>query len=493
MARHPAKCPKCGSRLEYESAVDEKIVCPACQVLLSVPGKVKASDKVDPLLGQSLGEFEVVELLGRGGMGAVYKARQASLDRFVAVKVLPRAVARDASFIERFTREARDAAAVVHPNIIPIYAVGRDKGFNYIAMEFVEGESLSDTLKRDGPLPVERALEVFKQVTSAISVAHAKGIVHRDIKPANIMVTVHGHAKLADFGLAKRTDVDVSVTQTGAMMGTPLYFPPEAARSERYDARSDLYSLGATFYHLLAGKPPFEGASSIELAIKHSQDAVPPLKHLAPDAPASLCGIIHRLLQKKATDRFQSADELLDALNRVSVGGTSPSRDTEHTVTAAEHHRPSLDERRAAKAQARKKLLLLGGAGAAAIILIVVLVLVLRPGPRPQAASGPPTPDTRHPEPSSSVPAPPSSEPPSRDDANAEIVFRNAQAMAARLNWDQAQAYLDRLHTKYGATAFYAAKRAEIEALQAKVTSILNPQPPPPKPEPPKPEPKKEE
>jgi len=484
--------------------VDERIVCPGCQVLLSVPGKVKLTDKVDPLVGQTLGQFELLELLGRGGMGAVYKARQASLDRFVAIKVLPRALARDAKFVERFQREARDAAAVTHPHIIPIYDVGQDKGFQYIAMEFVEGESLADVLRRDGPLPVggaslPRVLELFKQVASALAVAHAKGIVHRDIKPANLMLTVHGHVKVADFGLAKRLDVDVSVTQTGALMGTPLYFPPEAARGERYDARSDLYSLGATFYHLLAGRPPFTGDSALTLAVKHSQDAVPPLKQLAPEAPAALCGIIHRLLQKKASDRFQSADDLLEALHRIPVGGASAPRDPERTATAADHHHLSLDERRTAKAQARKKLVLLGGS-AAAIVLVVILVLVLRPGPPSQSAvrnpkseiSSPPTPITQHPTPSSPVPPTPPSEP-SRDEANAEVVFRNAQVMADRLDWQEVQRYLDRLHTRYGKTAFYAAKRPDIEALQAKVTSVLNPQATPPKPEPPTPEPKKDE
>ena len=464
MAKHPAKCPKCGGRLEYESATDEKIVCPACQVLLSVPGKVKLSDKVDPLLGQSLGQFEILDLLGRGGMGAVYKARQPSLDRLVAVKVLPRAFARDASFVERFTREARDAAAVVHPNIIPIYDVGQDKGFQFIAMEFVEGESLADTLKREGPLAPDRALDLFRQVTAALAKAHAAGVVHRDIKPANILVTPDGHAKVADFGLAKRTGTDVSVTHTGAMMGTPLYFPPEAGRGERYDARSDLYSLGATFYHLLAGKPPFTGAGSIELALKHSQDAVPPLKQAAPAAPAALCGIIHKLLQKKADDRFQSAADLLEAIDRVAQSpagagtGTRPYKAGAATEDVGagpracplpgEHAHPSLGERRAAKAHAHKKLILIGGA--AALVLVLILVLALRPGPSPQSAiriphsatPSSPAPGTQHPAPSSSVPpTPPTQHPtPPRPKATSpawEIALNEADTKAKPLLADQ--------------------------------------------------------
>ena len=149
MAKHPARCPKCGGPLEYESAVDGNIVCPGCQASLRVPGK---GTPADPLIGQSLGEFELVELLGRGGMGAVYKARQPALNRFVAVKVLPQRLVSVASFIERFHREARAVAAVRHPNIIEVYTVGRDKGHEFIAMEFVDGEPLSALLRREGRL-----------------------------------------------------------------------------------------------------------------------------------------------------------------------------------------------------------------------------------------------------------------------------------------------------------------------------------------------------
>ena len=501
MAKHPARCPKCGGRLEYESAVDERIVCPACRALLSVPGKVKASDKVDPLLGQTLGEFEILELIGRGGMGAVYKARQATLDRLVALKILPQSLCRDESFVERFSREARDAAAVNHPNIIQVHAVGNDKGFHYIAMELVEGESLADVLKREGKLAPDRALELFKQVASAVAKAHAAGIVHRDIKPANILLTPDGHAKVADFGLAKRIGTDVSVTHTGAMMGTPLYYPPEAARGERYDTRSDLYSLGATFYHLLAGRPPFEGDSAMALAIKHANDPVPPLKPLAPDAPAALCGVIHRLLQKKPENRFQSADDLFAALNRIPAGGASPpgvAADATRTMPDAQRPRPSLEERRAAKAQSRKKLLILGGAAAGATALVVGLLLILRPSPTPQSVTHPtPKTDNRQPTTHSPIPPAPTTEP-SREEANAETVFHNAQVMAAREEWEQVKLYLDRLDARYAKTAFYAAKQGEIDALRAKAAAILSPQPTTPKPapkkeEPPKPEPKKEE
>jgi len=364
-------------------------------------------DNLDPLLGQSLGDFEIVALLGRGGMGAVYKARQASLDRLVAIKVLPQEYAADASFLERFSREARAAAALNHPNIVQVIVVGQDKGHHFIAMELVDGESLSQVLKRVGRLAPDLALAYLKQVASALAKAHAAGIVHRDIKPANLLLTSDGLVKVADFGLAKRAGLDVSVTATGASLGTPLYMPPEIAEAKPSDARSDLYSLGATFYHLLAGRPPFEGATAAELILKHYRAEVQPLGEAAPDAPAALCSIVRRLLRKDPAERFQTAAELLDALDRIKVGGASPRRrvvggasvprvspavggvsprrepvsPSTPTRTLPPQDKPLRPARRRPVGGAplpRVRLALIAGS---AIVLVLVVVLVLR-GPR---------------------------------------------------------------------------------------------------------------
>jgi len=416
MAKHPAKCPRCGKALEFDTAADEKIVCPGCQALLSMPGKFRPSDKPDPLLGQTLGQFELIELLGRGGMGAVYKARQTSLDRFVAVKVLPRSVSRDPSFVERFQREARSAGAVIHPNIIQVYDVGQDKGFQFISMELVEGESLADLLKREGALPPARAVDLFKQVASALAKAHAAGIIHRDIKPSNILLTPEGLAKVADFGLAKREGVDISVTQTGDSLGTPLYMPPEVCRGEKADARSDLYSLGATFYQALAGKPPFHAATPAAVLAKHLEAEVPPLAQAAPGTPPDLCRIIHRLLRKKPADRFQSADELLEALRPIEARFAAEEAISTVAVPGAPAggKAPSSLSRRERERHAhRRKLLLFGGLASAFVVLVLLLVLVFSFSPRPQAttpltasSSGTPTPNTQHPTPSSPAPGP---------------------------------------------------------------------------------------
>jgi len=487
VAKHPAKCPKCGQRLEFDSAVDERIVCSRCGVTLAVPGKGLSASQMpmqtgslpdrDPLIGQTLGEFQVLELLGRGGMGAVYKAVQTSLDRFVAIKILPQRLSRDASFVERFSREARAAAAVTHASIIEVFAVGHDKGFQYIAMEFIEGETVDGILRREGRIAPDRALDIMRQATSALAAAHDCGILHRDLKPSNLLVTSRGRVKIADFGLAKHEGVDVSVTVTGQALGTPLYMPPEAARGERYDARSDLYSLGATFYQMLAGRPPFMGTSATEVVLKHAEAHAPALQDLCPDAPDRLCRIIHRLLAKHAAHRYSTADKLLDALNRVvPVGGVSVPRVPVGASTAAptktllpSSPRPPKTEHRTPP---RSRLLLLGGL-AAALVLIVVLILVLRPkGDRPPSAVVPPgtrAPSTAH------RPPPPSADP-------AEAAFRAASSLAANGDWPAARAAFDAFESTWWKSRFYVRNKKTIDALSKRIDAGLRGKPTSPKP-----------
>jgi len=283
------------------------------------------SAKDDPLAGRCLGEFQIIYPIGRGGMGAcVYKARQPSLDRFVAVKVLARGERADAMDCDRFLREARAAAAVTHPNIIQVHAVGEDREYLYIAMELVEGENLADTIRRERRLTPRRTVDVMKQVAAALVRAHAAGIVHRDIKPSNLLASADGSVKVADFGLAKRSGVDVSLTQPFIAVGTPLYMPPEATRGEHLDARSDLYSLGATAYHLLAGRPPFLGSTHLQLMYKHEWHRPVPLRKLAPGVPPALCEIVHRLLAKRPSERYQSAAELIGALEHLDLDAATP-------------------------------------------------------------------------------------------------------------------------------------------------------------------------
>ena len=500
MPKHPAKCPKCGHRVDYESAAGGVLVCPGCQARLRVPGHSQAPSATqvateaqappppsDPLLGQTLGEFEIVATIGHGGMGAVYKGFQRALNRFVAIKVLPEHLTSDAAFIERFHREARAVAAVRHPNIIEVHTIGSERGYEFIAMEFVDGASLADLLRREGRLAPDRALELMKQVTSALAKAHAVGILHRDIKPANILLTSDGFAKVADFGLAKHEGVDVSVTATGASLGTPLYMPPEVAQGKPADARSDLYSLGATFYQAIAGKPPFDGATPAELIIKHVNTPPPPLHTLAPDCPAALCRIIHRLLSKNPAHRYSSAQKLLDALARIearvvggasvprvsgSVGGASVPRVGDATRTLPGHvaqARAPVPHGKPVGGASLPRVLLIGGA--AALVLIVVLVLALgRRGPRPSSSVLPSTrtPTTEHPTPASDA-----------LEQHAALCLQYAETCAKRSDWSKAKDYLDDLAGKYAATRFAAENKAAIAALRAQADAALKPTPTP--------------
>ena len=484
MAKRAAKCPMCGSLVRVNALASGHVVCPSCHASLAVTPKSRAAVAADKLLGRRLGDFEILEILGRGGMGVVYKARQASLDRHVAIKVLPRELSQDASFATRFDREARAAAAVSHPHIISIYAVGEDRGYHYIAMELVEGDSLAQVLRRDGPLASDRALALMKQVAAALEAAHTCGVLHRDIKPGNILLTPKGDAKVADFGLAKRTAVDVSVTVTGAALGTPLYLPPEVASGQEAGTRSDLYSLGAAFYHLLAGQPPFQGSSATELAVKHTSAKAPLLSKLAPDAPPALCRVIHRLLRKSAGERYASAAELLDALGRVEARLGTATFDTTGT-----HAHTTVADRRQARQQRRRWGVVLGIAAIAALVVAAGLFLALRGKAKPQPATRsipPPTTTEKAPAPE---PEPPKLDPAER---NAYVVLRNARILARKRDWARARQCLDRLDAKYSKTDHYAEHRAEIDALRARINAVLKPKPEP-APEPkPAPEPEAE-
>ena len=264
---------------------------------------------------ERIGGYAILGVLGSGGMGTVLRARQVAMDRVVALKILPPELARNQAFVQRFVREARAAGRLRHPHIVQAHDVGVAEGYYYFAMELVEGESLAEVLRREGALPQDRALELLRQTCSALAAAHKAGIIHRDIKPSNLMLDAEGRVRVTDFGLAKRVEGDVAVTRTGQSLGTPLYMAPEVAAGDPADRRSDLYSLGAAFFHLLAGRPPFEGKTFSELVVKHATATPPALRDVAPQADPRLAAIIDRLLAKAPADRHASAQALLDDLD----------------------------------------------------------------------------------------------------------------------------------------------------------------------------------
>jgi serine/threonine protein kinase len=279
----------------------------------------------DPYIDRTIGGCRIVERIGRGAMAVVYKAHQISLDRTVAIKLLDERSASDREAMPRFFREARSAARLIHANVVQIYDVGIEHNIAFIVMEYVDGETLFDRLARDGRLPSSDALEMVRQAALALVRAEEFGIVHRDIKPANVMVSRRGEVKLADFGLAKMIG-DTSVTRTGTScgLGTPYYMSPEQAEGTQLDARSDIYSLGATFYHLVTGRPPYQGPSTAAILIAHATE---PLKHayrVEKSVPRAISDLLDKMLAKSPRDRYPSARALLAAIagvKRVIVDG----------------------------------------------------------------------------------------------------------------------------------------------------------------------------
>lgn len=278
----------------------------------------------DPLCNRTLHHFKVLSLLGRGGMGAVYRAHDLSLDRVVALKVIASSH-RDTEARQRFVREARAQARLSHPSVVPIYYIGEEDELQFFAMELVEGESLDQPLLRGERLDPERALDLLAAVADALRQAQKRGLVHRDIKPSNLLVDEAGHVKVADFGLAKSVAEDVQLTQQGAVIGSPLYMSPEQGQGDAVDHRSDIYSLGATFYHLVVGAPPFSARTPLGVITKHITQPLPSVRSLVPSTPLALAGLLERMLQKDPSRRHQSYEELLEAIEAARPAGLRPA------------------------------------------------------------------------------------------------------------------------------------------------------------------------
>ncbi len=286
---------------------------------------------------EKLGEFKMLELLGEGGMGAVYRAHQESLARDVAVKLLPERLTQNARFVQRFYREARSAAGLVHPNVVQIYSMGQDEehGVHYYAMEFVRGKDISQLIKSGVRFSVDQALTIVIQVAEALSAAAEAGIVHRDIKPANIMLTARGQVKVMDFGLAKMVQHDdLDVTEAGTIVGTANYMSPEQGTGKELDFRTDIYSLGVVFYELVAGRTPFKGDNPSAVIYMHVYEEPRKPSQFNPKVPPSADRVILRMIAKDPKDRFASPEQLLAELRKLKLelagqgGRAAPPRRT---------------------------------------------------------------------------------------------------------------------------------------------------------------------
>ena len=288
-------------------------------------------DNTDELIGKRLGTFEILEEIGRGGMATVYKARQTTINRTVAVKVLPRRLLHDPGFYERFEREVEVISHLEHPHIVPIYEYGQSDGMPYIAMRYLGGGSLETLLRRR--LPELRELErPLQQIAHALDHAHRLGIIHRDLKPGNIMLDESGNAYLSDFGIARV----LGSNMTGSMIvGTPAYMSPEQANGVSLDGRSDIYALGVVLFEILTGREPYQAETPVAVLLKHINEPIPSVREFRPEIPFAVEAIVNKATAKNPNDRFPSATEMMEALSiaiHAAVGYTEEDRDDLPTI-----------------------------------------------------------------------------------------------------------------------------------------------------------------
>ena len=308
------QCPICQGIISTDDTdMGSTVQCGHCNKPVSVPASRTAP-------GSVIADFIIMHELGRGGMGIVYKAHQISLDRPAAVKILADSYAKNADFVVGFIKEARAAAKLNHPNIVQAYAVGDDDGMFYFAMELVDGETRSNILKQKKVIPVNQAVDMVRQIAEALDYAwQEEKLVHRDIKPDNIMLTSSGRAKLADLGLAKVGN-ETGSTDGEEVMGTPQYISPEQLTGEDLDNRTDIYCLGATFYHLLTGRFPYEGATAVEIARQHLEGTLVPPRQVNPDIPENVSRVVEKMMEKDPANRYQNAGLLAEDLALIKRG-----------------------------------------------------------------------------------------------------------------------------------------------------------------------------
>ncbi|MBN1311427.1 MAG: serine/threonine protein kinase [Anaerolineae bacterium] len=276
---------------------------------------------MDNLAGRTLGQYAINKLIGRGGMASVYLARQHSIGRMVAVKVLPSHLMSDETFQKRFQREVKAVALMQHPHIIPVHDYGEDDGIPYIVMAHIEGGSLAQLIQEKGALPLGDVVRLIEQIASGLDYAHQQGVIHRDFKPSNVLLDKQNNAYLSDFGIAKVSQETVQLTGSG-IVGTPTYMAPEMFKQELPTPAVDIYALGVTLYQMLSGTTPFEGTTPVQLMYSHLNEPVPSIASVRQDIPAAVQIVLDKAMAKRPEDRFSTAQELADMLRRAAEGDT---------------------------------------------------------------------------------------------------------------------------------------------------------------------------
>jgi len=351
----------------------------------------------DPFIGREIlgGEYLILEKIGTGGMGSVYKASQPAMNRMVAIKILHPKLANRKDLTSRFRREARAMSQLTHPNTVKVFVYGEleEDGSLYIVMEMLEGKNLNQAVRKDGPIPRERAIPILIQVCGALQEAHELGIVHRDLKPENIFLSKQGgiadYPKVLDFGLAKVTERQMQpgsiiLTQEGMVFGTPEFMSPEQAQGKTLDARSDIYSLAVILYEVLTGKLPFSAKSPMEYIQKHVTEPIIPLSERVPDRrfPKELDDVLARALSKKPEQRYQTAAEFAEALRPFGGAAAQALPSLQPEGASARPPVPAMEERSNRPGGAPEKSggpgLLLGVAALCLVAGVLLAVLVMR-------------------------------------------------------------------------------------------------------------------
>src|SRR4051812_10844645 len=302
--------------------------------------------KMPTVVGELIaGRYELEELVGKGGMSTVYRAKDRLLERTVAIKLLHEHYSRDDDYVERFRREARAAARLSHPNIVTVIDRGEADGRQFIVFEYIDGQNLKQLVESQGRLPVRTALELAIEIGRALAFAHESGLVHRDVKPQNVLLG-NGDVKVTDFGIARSVDVKQGLTQTGTVLGTSDYIAPEQASGHPVSALSDVYSLGVVVYELIAGEPPYKGESFFAVAMRHVNDPVPSIAELRPDVPLRLDAALRKAMAKLPDDRYASMADFVKELEGVLAELGQP--DSDRTTIMPPAARPARAARRRA-------------------------------------------------------------------------------------------------------------------------------------------------
>jgi serine/threonine-protein kinase len=374
------ECPKCNFDNPKDSRYCNKCATPlpSSEDISAVPTKALKTPIKELTRGTTFASrYEIIEKLGKGGMGKVYRVEDKKIKEEVALKLIEPEIASDKKAIKRFSNELKMARKIAHRNVCKMYDLGEEKGTHYITMEFVPGEDLKSFIRRSGQLTVAKSISIAKQVCEGLSEAHNLGVVHRDLKPSNIMIDKEGNARIMDFGIARSLQAK-GITRAGVMIGTPEYMSPEQVDGKEADQCSDIYSLGVVMYEMITGKLPFKGDSTLSIALKHKSEKPQDPREINPQIPENISRLIMRCLEKDREMRYQTAEELLSELGKIEEGIPTEER-------VIPKRRPTTSRDITVTFNLKKILI----PTLAVVVLAVIAVLIFKPFPKKEVVPAP--------------------------------------------------------------------------------------------------------